>query len=126
MAVALVFFLAATAGAISTGGPSGALALPDSTPLDADSTCNDSLPLANVWSEYFSGCEPGSAVAHIHTQAPQGISTPTAWTEHLPTHFISDPTLGEMRFNVLFVDAMVKLWESGLGHRAPNGCVPRR
>jgi hypothetical protein len=30
-----------------------------------------------------------------------------------------------MRFSYTFVEAMLKLWDSGLQHRAPNGCEPR-
>ena len=83
----------------------------------------DSLPLADVWSEYFSGCEEGAAVAHIHAHAP--ISAPSAWAKYLPTHMVDAPVQGSMRFNFTFVEAMVKLWANGLRHLAPNGCEPR-
>ena len=83
----------------------------------------DAFPLADVWSEYFSNCEPGAAVAHIHSQA--ALSAPVPWSQSLPTHIVADPVQGSMRFNYTFVEAMLKLWDSGLQHLAPNGCQPR-
>jgi hypothetical protein len=48
-----------------------------------------------------------------------------AWEDYLPTKIVDNPILGEMRFSYSFVDAMLKLWEIGLQHNAPNGCQPR-
>lgn len=82
----------------------------------------DGLPLSDVWAEYFAGCEAGSVVTHIHTEA----DAPPAWKEMgLETHVLHQPVRGKMRFNYKFVEAMLRLWSSGLHERAPNGCVPR-
>ena len=82
----------------------------------------DGLPLSDVWAEYFAGCEAGSVVTHIHTEG----EAPPAWKEMgLNTHVIHQPVRGKMRFNYKFVEAMLRLWSSGLHESAPNGCVPR-
>ena len=82
----------------------------------------DGLPLSDVWAEYFAGCEAGSVVTHIHTEG----EAPPAWKEMgLNTHLIHQPVRGKMRFNYKFVEAMLRLWSSGLHESAPNGCVPR-
>ena len=85
-------------------------AQPDDSECGADTVAylflvNDSLPLAEVWREYFNGCGPGKAVVHIHSQAAQP-RVPEAWAElDVPVHLVDKPVEGDLRFGWSFVEA---------------------
>ena len=85
-------------------------AQPDDSECGADTVAylflvNDSLPLAEVWREYFNGCGPGKAVVHIHSQAALP-RVPEAWAElDVPVHLVDKPVEGDLRFGWSFVEA---------------------
>ena len=112
MAAAMLSLLSTSSAlrpANSAPAPSGALAPEHAVGCKDDTVAylflvDDSLPLADVWREYFEGCEPGKAVIHVHSQAAQP-SVPEAWADlNVPVYFVDKPVEGSLRFGWSFVE----------------------
>ena len=89
----------------------------------------DHLPLQTVWDEYFAGCPSGSAVQIVHSQATsnrvrdQLSETAGRWGGKLLP--VNRTVYGDLRFNILMVVAMLRLFGAATSVVAPNGCTPR-